>query len=74
MSEEQHLGSILLTDCGTVMTKAVLLDQVAGQYRFVAQGKAPTTAEYPWSDVTAGIPGRRTDLSVHRAALLRRRR
>jgi len=55
MSEEQHLGSILLADCGTVMTKAVLLDQVAGQYRFVAQGKAPTTAEYPWSDVTAGI-------------------
>lgn len=55
MVEEQHIGSILLADCGTVMTKAVLLDRVAGQYRFIAQGEAPTTAEYPWSDVTAGI-------------------
>jgi len=55
MGEEQHIGSILLADCGTVMTKAVLLDRVAGQYRFVAQGEAPTTAEYPWADVAAGI-------------------
>jgi hypothetical protein len=53
--EEQRIGSILLADCGTVTTKAVLLEQVAGQYRFVAQGEAPTTAEYPWSDVAAGI-------------------
>ena len=35
MVEEQHIGSILLADCGTVMTKAVLLEQVAGQYRFI---------------------------------------
>lgn len=55
MAEEQRIGSILLADCGTVMTKAVLLEQVAGKYRFVAQGEAATTAEYPWSDVTAGI-------------------
>jgi len=55
MTEEQRIDSILLADCGTVMTKAVLLEQVAGQYRFVAQGETPTTAEYPWSDVAAGI-------------------
>jgi hypothetical protein len=55
MVEERRIGSILLADCGTVMTKAVLLEQVAGQYRFVAQGEAPTTAEYPWSNVAAGI-------------------
>ena len=55
MAEDQHIGSILLADCGTVMTKAVLLEQVDGQFRFVAQGEAPTTAEYPWSDVAAGI-------------------
>ncbi len=55
MVAEQHIGSILLADCGTVMTKAVLLDQVAGQYRFIARGEAPSTAEYPWSDVAAGI-------------------
>jgi len=55
MAEDQRIGSILLADCGTVMTKAALLEQVDGQYRFVAQGEAPTTAEYPWSDVAAGI-------------------
>jgi len=55
MAEERRIGSILLADCGTVITKVVLLDQVAGQYRLVAQGEASTTAEYPWSDVAAGI-------------------
>jgi uncharacterized protein (TIGR01319 family) len=55
MAEERRIGSILLADCGTVTTRAVLLGQVAGQFRFVAQGETPTTAEYPWSDVSAGI-------------------
>jgi len=54
-AEEQRIGSILLADCGTVMTKAVLLDRVEGQYRFVARGEALTTAEYPWSDLASGI-------------------
>ena len=52
---EKQIGSILVADCGTVMTKAVLLEQVAGQYRFIAHGEALTTAEYPWSDVSEGI-------------------
>jgi hypothetical protein len=55
MAQESSIGSILLADCGTVMTKVVLLDRVGGQYRFIARGEAPTTTEYPWSDVTAGI-------------------
>jgi uncharacterized protein (TIGR01319 family) len=55
MTEEQRIGSILLADCGTVTTKVVLLEPVGGQYRFVAHGEAPTTVEYPWSDVAAGI-------------------
>jgi len=55
MAEDQHIGSILLADCGTVMTKAVLLDRVGGQYRLIARGESPTTAEYPWSNVAAGI-------------------
>ncbi|MFL7795035.1 MAG: glutamate mutase L [Anaerolineae bacterium] len=55
MAQESSIDSILLADCGTVMTKVVLLDRVGGQYRFVARGEALTTAEYPWSDVTAGI-------------------
>ena len=55
MAEEKHIGSILLADCGTVTTKVVLLEQVAGQYRFVARGEALTTAEPPWSNVAAGV-------------------
>ncbi len=51
----EKIGSILLADCGTAMTKVVLLDQVGGQYRLIARGEAPTTAEAPWSDVAAGI-------------------
>jgi hypothetical protein len=37
------------------MTKVVLLDRVAGQYHFVAQGEALTTTEHPWGDVSAGV-------------------
>jgi len=55
VAEERDIGSILLVDCGTVITKAVLLEQVAGQYHFIARGEASTTMEYPWSDVTEGI-------------------
>ena len=29
MAQEQGIGSILAVDCGTVLTKAVLLDRVA---------------------------------------------
>ena len=55
MTQDQQIGSILLADCGTVMTKVVLLDRVGDQYRLIAHGEAPTTAEAPWSDVTIGI-------------------
>ena len=55
MAREQQIGSILLADCGTATTKVALLDQVGDQYRFIARGEAPTTAEPPWSDVAAGI-------------------
>ncbi|HHN94426.1 MAG TPA: hypothetical protein ENK17_06630, partial [Anaerolineae bacterium] len=51
----EEIGSILLADCGTVTTKAVLLEKVAGRYRFVAQGETLTTTEYPWMDVAEGI-------------------
>lgn len=55
MTNGQQIGSILLADCGTAMTKVVLLDRVGEQYRFIARGEAPTTAEAPWSDIAAGI-------------------
>jgi len=55
MAKDQRVNSILLIDCGTAMTKAVLLDQVRGRYRLVARGEVPTTTEPPWSDVVDGI-------------------
>ena len=61
---EQQIGSILLADCGTAMTKVVLLDRVGEQYRFVARGEAPTTAEYPWSDVAVGIQHAAEEISA----------
>lgn len=50
-----RIGSILAIDCGTVLTKAVLLDQVDGSYHFVARGAALTTTGTPWNDVALGI-------------------
>jgi hypothetical protein len=55
MSEAQSLSSILVADCGTVTSKAALFGQVAGQYRLVACGEAPTTTEHPWNDISEGI-------------------
>lgn len=52
---EHRIGSILLADCGTITTKVILLDRVAGQYHLVACGEAPTTAEAPWSDISVGV-------------------
>lgn len=50
-----EIGSILVVDCGAVMTKAMLLDQIEGGYRFVASGEAPTSTAPPVGDVTQGI-------------------
>lgn len=51
---EAGLGSILAVDCGTVTTKAMLLDRVAGEYRFVAYGEAPTSCAQG-SPITQGV-------------------
>jgi hypothetical protein len=55
MVDSESRESILVADCGSVTTRALLLDIVSGQYRFVARGEAPTTGEPPWSDVTVGL-------------------
>jgi sugar (pentulose or hexulose) kinase len=43
--------SILAIDVGATVTRAVLFDVVEGQYRFVASGQAPSTAEAPFKDI-----------------------
>ncbi|GAB4448827.1 MAG: glutamate mutase L [Anaerolineales bacterium] len=47
--------SILAIEVGTAVTRAVLFDVVEGQYRFIASGKAPSTAEVPFKDIGIGV-------------------
>lgn len=47
--------SLLVVDIGTVTTRAVLFDVVDGYYRYLASGNAPTTAEYPFNNVSEGV-------------------
>lgn len=46
--------SLLAVDIGAANTRAVLFDVVEGEYRFVASGHAPSTAEAPFKDVSEG--------------------
>jgi hypothetical protein len=47
--------SILAIEVGAAVTRAVLFDVVEGQYRFVASGQAPSTAELPFKDIGIGV-------------------
>jgi len=47
--------SILAIEVGTAVTRAVLFDVVEGQYRFIASGQAPSTAEAPFGDIGIGV-------------------
>jgi hypothetical protein len=47
-------NSILALDVGAANTRAVLFDVVEGEYRFVASGTSPSTAEAPFKDVSEG--------------------
>ncbi len=47
-------NSMLAIDVGAANTRAVLFDVIEGEYRFVASGSAPSTAESPFRDVSEG--------------------
>jgi len=47
--------SILAIDVGATVTRAVMFDVVEGQYRFIASGQAPSTAEAPFRDIGLGV-------------------
>ena len=49
------IKSIIATDCGSTTTKAILIEEVDGDYRLIARGEAPTTVEAPFEDVTIGV-------------------
>jgi len=48
-------SSLLAVNVGASSTRAVLFDVVEGQYRFIASGQAPSTAEAPYKDVSLGV-------------------
>jgi hypothetical protein len=62
--------SILGIDVGTAVTRAVLFDVVEGQYRFVASGQAPSTAEAPFKDIGLGVREAITNLQKVTGATL----
>lgn len=47
--------SILAIDVGASVTRAAFFDVVEGQYRFVAAGQAPSTAEAPFKNIGIGV-------------------
>jgi hypothetical protein len=47
-------NSLLAIDVGAAVTRAVLFDVIEGEYRFVASGVSPSTAEAPFKDVAEG--------------------
>lgn len=47
-------NSLLAIDVGAANTRAALFDVIEEQYRFVALGVAPSTAEAPYKDVSEG--------------------
>ncbi len=49
------IESILAIDCGSSLTRTLLLDLVEGEYRLVAQAQAPSTVEPPWNDVMVSV-------------------
>jgi hypothetical protein len=53
--EPAAVESILALDCGSTVTRAILIDRVGGEYRFVGRCEAPSTGEPPWNDTMAGV-------------------
>lgn len=47
-------SSLLAINVGASTTRAALFDVVEGEYRFLAQGQAPSTVEAPFKDASLG--------------------
>jgi hypothetical protein len=56
--------SLLAVNVGASSTRAVLFDVVDGQYRFIASGNAPSTAEAPYKDISLGVRQAITNLQT----------
>jgi hypothetical protein len=54
-SDQDNIHSILAADIGSVFTRAVLIDEVDGEFRLMARAQVLTTAEPPISDTSVGL-------------------
>jgi uncharacterized protein (TIGR01319 family) len=50
----QEIRTVLVTDCGSTTTKALLFEKKSEGWRQTFRGEAPTTVEEPVADVTIG--------------------
>ncbi|MGI6679937.1 MAG: glutamate mutase L [Bdellovibrionota bacterium] len=55
MSAKKEINKVIITDCGSTTTKAILFEKINGSWKLKARGEAPTTVEKPISDVTLGV-------------------
>lgn len=53
-TDPQTITTVLVTDCGSTTTKALLFECQKGKWRQTYRGEAPTTVEEPVADVTIG--------------------
>ena len=63
MSPDQ-VKAIVITDCGSTTTKAILIEKKDGVFRQTYRGDAPTTVEAPAEDVTRGVAAAFDDLAT----------
>lgn len=52
--DPNKLRTVLVTDCGSTTTKALLFEKTEQGWRHTYRGEAPTTVEEPVADVTVG--------------------
>jgi len=53
-ADDGPLESLVVADLGRGTSRAYLLEQVAGAFRFVAKAEGPTTGDRPYEDLTVG--------------------
>jgi uncharacterized protein (TIGR01319 family) len=51
----ENAATVLVTDCGSTTTKALLFERTEHGWRQTYRGEAPTTVEEPVADVTVGV-------------------
>ncbi len=54
ITDPKKLRTVLVTDCGSTTTKALLFEKTERGWRQTFRGEAPTTVEAPTADVTVG--------------------